>query len=262
MHRKRSHDDREGSNNRNNRQRTTSMNNGNNGIHVPNPKEEYRLETARPIINEADTNPIQIERNKRVFAGLIGHLGLAKKKLEQDSSIIDKQQGIATIVSQKHQIEGKKIADMKKKILENERTKELIRKERLQIDKQLNEITKYQEIFIKNQECLKCYLTTTTYPELLWKPKVINGKLTELTLNRENQIYNLILERENKDNNNIDFLKSRLNELEETEREIEESAFHELNHNNNNNNNNTEEEIETTMTTEEVSFKINNYTES
>ena len=34
--------------------------------------------------------------------------------------------------------------------------------------------------------------------QLIQKSKVINDKLTELTINRENQILNLILERENK----------------------------------------------------------------
>ena len=76
--------------------------------------------TRKPAASTTD-----IQRNKRLFAGLRGHLGLAKQKLEKDA-VLEKQKAVATTVLNKHEIEGKRIAEIEKKIIDDKRAKVLV----------------------------------------------------------------------------------------------------------------------------------------
>lgn len=54
------------------------------------------------------------ERNKRLFGALMGHLGTAKRKLEEDSSTIDKQSSRQSAVSQKNVLENKRLQQLER----------------------------------------------------------------------------------------------------------------------------------------------------
>lgn len=53
------------------------------------------------------------QRNKRMFGSLLGHLGLAKRKLEKDSELIGKQTAVNTAAIQKNQDELQRVNDLK-----------------------------------------------------------------------------------------------------------------------------------------------------
>ena len=54
------------------------------------------------------------ERNKRLFGALMGHLGTAKRKLEEDSSTIDKQSSRQSAVSQKNVLENRRLQQLER----------------------------------------------------------------------------------------------------------------------------------------------------
>jgi len=64
----------------------------------------------KPSAQEAYQKPEAIKRNKRMFGALMGHLGMAKKKLEQDNDLIEKQDRLKVLAMEKHQIEAKRLA--------------------------------------------------------------------------------------------------------------------------------------------------------
>ena len=68
----------------------------------------------KPPTNEAYTKPDTVKRNKRMFGALMGHLDLARKKLEIDSTLIDRQKRLKELVTEKNQSESKKVAQMQR----------------------------------------------------------------------------------------------------------------------------------------------------
>jgi len=64
-----------------------------------------------------------VERNRRMFAGIMGHLGRAKERLALDSSSIEKQAHIKSEALLKRQEDARRNAELKKKLLESEKQK-------------------------------------------------------------------------------------------------------------------------------------------
>ena len=65
--------------------------------------------------DDAVAKPEIFKRNKRMFGALMGHLDLAKRKLDQDSDRIHKQAKMNSIVAEKNLMEAKRLA-IKQKI--------------------------------------------------------------------------------------------------------------------------------------------------
>ena len=69
---------------------------------------------SRPHNQEAYVKPEAVRRNKRMFGALMGHLSLAKQRLEKDSSLIEKQDKLKVIATEKNQLEAKRLAHLQK----------------------------------------------------------------------------------------------------------------------------------------------------
>jgi hypothetical protein len=70
-----------------------------------------------PVVHttdEAIAKPEIFKRNKRMFGALMGHLDLAKRKLDQDSDRIHKQAKMNSIVAEKNLMEAKRLAIIQK----------------------------------------------------------------------------------------------------------------------------------------------------
>ena len=68
----------------------------------------------REIQNNVYKKPEAIQRNKRIFGALMGHLGVAKRKLEEDSSTIEKRSARQTAVVQKNGMESRRLEQLHK----------------------------------------------------------------------------------------------------------------------------------------------------
>jgi hypothetical protein len=81
------------------------------------------LESETPVVNEANSKPEMVQRNKRLFGALMGHLGKAKRKLEEDSSTIEKQVSLQMAVTQKNSEESKRLFQLHKELTNAEKEK-------------------------------------------------------------------------------------------------------------------------------------------
>lgn len=73
------------------------------------------------IIKKPDVLPLQ--RNKRLFGALMGHLDSAKRLLEKDSLKIEQQVQTKSVAAEKHQQQSLKLAELHTKIKETEQNK-------------------------------------------------------------------------------------------------------------------------------------------
>jgi pinin/SDK/memA/ protein conserved region len=69
-------------------------------------------ETLNPVIQDVYKRPEAVQRNKRLFGSLMGHLSLAKKKLEEDSSQIEKQVALQSAVVQRVSEENRRLEEL------------------------------------------------------------------------------------------------------------------------------------------------------
>ena len=65
--------------------------------------------------SNAHDKPEMMQRNRRLFGALMGHLGTAKRKLEEDSSTIDKQTSRQNAVAHKNGMENKRLQQLDRK---------------------------------------------------------------------------------------------------------------------------------------------------
>lgn len=65
------------------------------------PTNDFNINVSKPEIREAYQQPEVLQRSRKMFGSLMGHLGLAKKTLERDSTIIQKQNDVNKSVSKK-----------------------------------------------------------------------------------------------------------------------------------------------------------------
>jgi pinin/SDK/memA/ protein conserved region len=67
--------------------------------------------------------PEFVQRNKRLFGALMGHLGTAKRKLEEDSSTIDKQTSRQNAVAHKNSVENRRLQQLQREATDAEKSK-------------------------------------------------------------------------------------------------------------------------------------------
>lgn len=67
--------------------------------------------------------PEFVQRNKRLFGALMGHLGTAKRKLEEDSSTIDKQTSRQNAVAHKNSVENRRLQQLQREAADAEKSK-------------------------------------------------------------------------------------------------------------------------------------------
>jgi hypothetical protein len=78
---------------------------------------------ARNLENEVYKKPEAIQRNKRIFGALMGHLGIAKRKLEEDSSHIDKQTSLQMTVLNKNGMENRRLQQLQREATDAQKAK-------------------------------------------------------------------------------------------------------------------------------------------
>jgi len=80
-----------------------------------NERQPYDIQTSKPEVQVAYSAPEVVNRNKRLFSTLIGHLGSAKKKLEADHENIQRQSSLMKSIAEKNTEEFKKLRLRKRK---------------------------------------------------------------------------------------------------------------------------------------------------
>lgn len=74
----------------------------------------------KPIVSEILKTDDILQRNKRMFAGIMGHLGRAKDRILMDTSTIEKQNTIKAAISQKQVDDARKAAERRRMIRDRE----------------------------------------------------------------------------------------------------------------------------------------------
>lgn len=84
---------------------------------------EFDIPIEKPQIPEVEKQPDTMNRNRRLFAGLMGHLDLARKRLAADSTSIDKRNQALEAAKQRNEIKSKEIAEQLQKKIFHEKQK-------------------------------------------------------------------------------------------------------------------------------------------
>jgi hypothetical protein len=74
---------------------------------------------------EAYMKPVTVQRNKRMFGALMGHLNSAQKTLQLDSELIEKQDHRKVLATQKNSIESQRVAKLHKVVTREQKDKVL-----------------------------------------------------------------------------------------------------------------------------------------
>lgn len=77
----------------------------------------------RNLEDEVYKKPEAIQRNKRIFGALMGHLGIAKRKLEEDSLNIDKQTSLQMTVLNKNGMENRRLQQLQREASDAQKAK-------------------------------------------------------------------------------------------------------------------------------------------
>jgi hypothetical protein len=72
---------------------------------------------------EAYLKPVTVQRNKRMFGALMGHLNSAQKNLQLDSELIEKQDSRKSLATQKNTIESQRVAKLHKVVTREQKDK-------------------------------------------------------------------------------------------------------------------------------------------
>ena len=131
----------------------------------------------RDLIEMTNQKPEILNRNKRIFGSLMGHLGLAKEKLEKESDRIYKQRELEQSAAKKNSEQLTK--------LEVTRLKEA---KKFFFDHQLSIIKQGSVIHKSYLESLQYFLCTSTEPKLLWLPANHNKFSKEMLARRHDEV--------------------------------------------------------------------------
>eukprot|EP01039_Chlorochromonas_danica_P004525 gene4525-4963_t len=160
--------------------------------------EEIIPETSKPAIQEAYIQPEILNRNKRMFGSLMGHLGHAKRKLEEDSSFLEKQSMKLQSAQHRNEEEKKRIEEERKRQIQEE-----------VLDKKITSINNLTTVWKINLEAQKDFLFTETEPRLSWLPAHSNQISRQLLDKRHNEVLRKIAERDMEDNKVIKELRMK-----------------------------------------------------
>jgi hypothetical protein len=138
---------------------------------------ELTTEVLKPEIQKVFNQPEVLNRNKRIFGSLMGHLGRAKLKLEQDTALLamqnDKSNAIAERLAQET-----RLAQEKKK-------RQAIQ---VAVDAKIKVILDYTEIWKSRLKSLDHLLFTEVVPKLSWAPGSHNSTTRELLAKRISEV--------------------------------------------------------------------------
>lgn len=135
-------------------------------------------ETSKPTISEAYKKPEVLNRNKRMFGLLMGHLGMARQKLEADSSLIKKQSDISTSVAEKNAKEAQRLEILKRK-----------EKQQQIYDSKVANIKHSFHDWKSHMETLVHFIYTDSEPKLSWLPANHNKLSRELLKARNDEVW-------------------------------------------------------------------------
>ena len=139
-----------------------------------------------------DENPDLTRRNRRMFGALMGHLGVAKRHLESESTqtLLQRQQQISAVVKQRNEEESRRVRRVQ---MENLRREKLLRREtaaNLKISAMKKTTAAWKDMTLP----LANFLVTNVEAEgsravnLLWLPALHNKKTKALLEQRRIQV--------------------------------------------------------------------------
>eukprot|EP01035_Chromulina_nebulosa_P000987 gene987-1343_t len=166
--------------------------------------------TSKPEIQEAYAAPEVVKRSKRLFSSLIGHLGSAKKKLDEDQETILRQTTLVRSIT-------KKSADEFKKLRERKRREYELSVQTKRVEEKVGEIERISKAWQTQMKYLTEFAFTQTKPSIAWLPKFNNANTKLIIENRKKEIEDLISQRVQDDEQRVLELKA---ELAEQEREM------------------------------------------
>jgi hypothetical protein len=94
-------------------------------MELPNASEEgeHSLDINQRERSGTHKKPEAVQRNKRLFGALMGHLGVAKRKLEEDSSNVEKKSALHMAVTQKNGMENMRLQQLHREASDAQRAK-------------------------------------------------------------------------------------------------------------------------------------------
>jgi len=191
-----------------------------------------------------DTTNQQKERKKNLFGSILGHLSKARKNLDKDKDVIEKQQQLKSKAEQRNTEMAERIAKMDKEKKSKEKMDLLIKKK--------DSIPINTQTWMNTHvETMKTSLVTSYLPSLLWSPRAHNETTNRLLDLRVPEIEKMIAKR---------LIDDRIR-LENIDREIDNLNNKTNNNDTNNddtNNDETKHNIESIDTTNESNEKNNN----
>ena len=92
------------------------------------PPDYYDNIDTRDTVDKGDSNdpfkkPEAVQRSKRLFGALMGHLGVAKRKLEEDHSNIERISAVQMAVSRKNGMENRRLLQLQREASDSHKAK-------------------------------------------------------------------------------------------------------------------------------------------
>lgn len=162
--------------------------------------------TLAEIHNQPDT----LKRNKRIFGALMGHLGMAKKLLEEDSSKIGQQSTLQVAASKKNSLESQRLLTIQREREHAERQKESLIQERSHLKFRQNEIPLLTASWKVHMKSLEVFLMTKCSQRLPWLPARFSESTKTLLVERKFEIKKTVADREEKDRKELKSLQDKL----------------------------------------------------
>jgi hypothetical protein len=135
------------------------------------------MEKKQQLIETTLKKPEILNRNKRMFGSLMGHLGIAKSNLEKENEKIIKQ---------------KELLDNMKKKNEEEFHKSQIKKQTdiisMKYEKKVNHVKESSASYSNYIQSLQHFLFTSTEPKISWLPNNHNKTTRELLIKRQEEV--------------------------------------------------------------------------
>jgi len=168
-----------------------------------NERQPFDIQTSKPEVQVAYTAPEVVNRNKRLFSTLIGHLGSAKKKLEADHENIQRQSSLMRSIAEKNTEEFKKLRLRKRKEYEFS-----VKKKR--IEEKVSEIENITKSWKQQMQHITDFILTASEPSIAWIPQHANATTISLINKRREEIEAAIAQREQEDEQKIFELRAEL----------------------------------------------------
>lgn len=138
---------------------------------------DVNIVISKPEIKDVFTQPDVMNRNKRLFGSLMGHLGSAQTKLERDSEAIKKQTEKLNEVAKKNAEEMKRLEALKK---------EEIRK--ATYESKISMIKTSFDTWKSQMETLSNFISTDVEPRVVWIPAHHNKTTKDLLSKRQEEV--------------------------------------------------------------------------